>query len=165
MLYGVARGVVPAARALEIGSYLGASSVFLAAGLQAGGGSLVCVDTWENDAMDERRRDTHADFQRNVGALANVVSVRKRSQELLSTDVAPPLTLVFLDADHSYEAVKGDFGRVAPWLVPGGLLLLHDAVHFQGVSRTIGEVLAGGGWQLDGYVDNLVALRKSAPTR
>jgi predicted O-methyltransferase YrrM len=52
-LYTSARAVVPAARALEIGSYLGASSVTLAAGLRHRGGSLICVDTWQNETMDE----------------------------------------------------------------------------------------------------------------
>ncbi len=165
ILHRLAREAQGTPRALEIGSYQGASAVFLAAGLRHRGGTLYCVDTWRNDTMDEGPRDTYADFQRHVAGLDNVVPLRKSSNDLAGDDVELPLGIVHLDGDHSYEGVKRDFTVTEPWLEPNGLMIFHDAVHFQGVARTIGEALATGEWQLDEYVDNLLVLRKQRPIR
>ena len=36
------------------------------------------------------------------------------------------IDLLFIDGDHSYEGVKGDFERYAPMVSPGGAVLFHD---------------------------------------
>jgi predicted O-methyltransferase YrrM len=111
--------------------------------------------------MPEGERDTFAEFQRNTSGVAGVITmIRKRSDELSAEDVTLPLDLVFIDADHSYDAVKGDVVKVRGWIRDGGTLAFHDAIFFEGVSRVIGEVLATGQWQLAGKVDNLVWLTK-----
>jgi predicted O-methyltransferase YrrM len=146
---------------LEIGSYLGASSATLGAALSIRGGRLYCVDTWSNETMDEGTRDTFAEFQRNTAGVARVITtIRKRSSELTEADAPPPFDLVFIDADHSYPAVKGDFEKVRGWVRDGGTLAFHDVFFFEAVSRVVGEVLAGGEWQLAGKIDNLVWLTK-----
>jgi predicted O-methyltransferase YrrM len=148
-------------RVLEIGSYLGASSCYLAAALSMRGGTLYCVDTWANETMPEGERDTFAEFKRNTsGAAGTITMIRKRSDALTDADVTLPLDLVFIDADHSYEAVKGDVEKVRGWIRDGGTLAFHDAIFFEGVSRVIGETLATGQWQLAGKADNLVWLTK-----
>jgi predicted O-methyltransferase YrrM len=160
-LYDLAGDATDTHRALEIGSYLGASSCRLAAALSMHGGHLYCVDTWANETMPEGVRDTLAEFMRNTrGVAAAITTIRKRSGELTDADVPPPFDLVFIDGDHSYDAVKGDVEKVRGWLKEGGTLAFHDAVFFEAVSRVVGEILATGEWQLAGKVDNLVWLRK-----
>ena len=150
-----------ASNALEIGSYLGASSCTLAAALSMRGGRLYCVDTWANETMPEGERDTFAEFTRNTaGVASSITTIRRRSDELTENDVPLPLDLVFIDGDHSYPAVKGDFEKVRGWLREGGILAFHDAYFFEAVSRVVGEALATGRWQLAGKADNLVWLRK-----
>ncbi len=146
---------------LEIGSYLGASSCYLAAALAIQNGHLFCVDTWENQTMPEGEYDTFAAFINNTSPLGKYITpIRKNSKNLVSSDIAHPLSLVFLDGDHSYTAIKNDYEKVAPWLLEGGILAFHDCFYFEGVSRTIGEALATGNWQISGYIDNLLWLRK-----
>jgi predicted O-methyltransferase YrrM len=160
-LYDLASEATATHRALEIGSYLGASSCRLAAALSMHGGHLYCVDTWANETMPEGERDTLAEFLRNTrGVAAAITTIRKRSDELTEGDVPLPVDLVFIDGDHSYDAVKGDVEKVRGWLTEGGTLAFHDAVFFEAVSRVVGEILATGEWQLAGKVDNLVWLRK-----
>ena len=62
-LFKLAAACPPGARAVEIGSHLGASACYLAAGLRLVGGHLICVDTWQNDAMDDTPEDTFRAFQ------------------------------------------------------------------------------------------------------
>lgn len=48
-----------------------------------------------------------------------------------SWDIAPnfkvPVDLVFIDGDHSYEAITRDWNDWYPKLVKGGIIALHDA--------------------------------------
>jgi hypothetical protein len=50
------------------------------------------------------------------------------------------LDFVFLDADHSYEAVKRDIEVWKPKVMPGGFLMGHDT-HMDGVRRAVMECL------------------------
>jgi predicted O-methyltransferase YrrM len=160
-LYHLGKEFNNSINALEIGSYLGASTCYLAAALAESGGHLFCVDTWQNQTMPEGELDTFLEFQNNIaGFQQNITMVRKYSQDLSYSDINKPLHLVFLDGDHSYSAVKNDFAIVSPWIVEGGVLAMHDCTYFESVSRTLGEILATGNWQLGGNVDSLVWLRK-----
>lgn len=165
VLYDLASRAGANGRVLEIGSYLGASSARIAAALAMHGGHLYCVDTWSNETMPEGERDTFTEFQRNTAnASALITMIRKRSDELTASDVPFPLDLVFIDADHSYTAVKGDFEIVRDWIRDDGVLAFHDTTYFEAVSRVLGEILATGQWQLLGNVDSLVWLRKVGAT-
>jgi len=160
-LYHQARLCPKGAIALEIGSYLGASACYIAAGLATHGGTLFCVDTWENDAMSEGRRDTFDAFKRNIEGASHLIRpVRKRSEDLEVTDIAVPLSLVFIDGDHSYDAVKRDFEKVEPWLARNGVLVFHDFGRSKpGVTRFVAEVLETGRYRIGGCVGSLIWLR------
>jgi hypothetical protein len=56
-LYRLAASCPTGATAVEIGSWLGGSAIYLAAGLKQVHGRLVCVDTWNNETMPEGERD------------------------------------------------------------------------------------------------------------
>ena len=145
--------------AVEIGAYLGAASRYIVAGLAAGGGRLLCVDTWRNETMPEGERDTMEEFARNVRGLERwITPLRKRGGELERADLPGPLDFVFIDADHSYESVRDDFAAVAPLLAPGAVVAFHDATNHPGVSRLVGELLAGRRWAIGGCVQTLVWL-------
>jgi predicted O-methyltransferase YrrM len=154
-------------RALEIGSYLGASTCYLAAGLAGRGATLTCVDTWQNETMPEGPRDTYDQFKRNVAPLGKMIHIlRSRSNQLTPADLPQDLELVFLDADHQYASVRSDFALVAPNVAPSGVIAFHDSLYFEGVSRVIGEALANGDWRLAGCTGNLSWIcRAAAVTR
>ena len=158
-LHDLAAAAAPNATVLEIGSYLGASTCYLAAGLARHDGRIVCVDTWNNETMPEGQRDTFAEFTRNTRAVANRVTVvRKRSEMLRDGDIPAPIHLAFIDGDHGYEAVRRDFEIVAGRLAPNGVVAFHDFsdAGFPGVTRVVGEALASGRWVQRGFVRTLV---------
>ena len=157
-LHDLAAAAPPNATAVEIGSYLGASTCYLAAGLARHGGRIICVDTWNNETMPEGERDTFAEFTRNTRAVANRVTVvRKRTEMLGDSDIPTPIHLAFIDGDHGYEAVRRDFEIVAGRLAPTGVIAFHDFANakFPGVTRVVGEVLASGRWVQRGFVRTL----------
>ncbi len=155
-LFQLASRCPDGAKALEIGSHLGASSCYLGAGLKPRNGVLFCVDTWNNETMPDGTKDTFSEFSANTSGLgALIVPLRKHSRDLLREDILPPLDLVFIDGDHAYESVKSDFEVVKPWLSAKATVAFHDTVAFAGVSRLLGEILAHGEGRLAGHVSNL----------
>lgn len=166
-LYELASSRRIGANVLEVGSYLGASSCYLAAGIKSRSGRLFCVDTWENQTMPEGERDTFAEFHRNIAPLSDVVTViRKRSESLQASDLALPIDLAFIDGDHDFQAVANDFATLARWLSPSGVIAFHDvcAVDHPGVSRVVGAAISSGEWIPEGAVGSLVWLRRSFST-
>jgi predicted O-methyltransferase YrrM len=160
-LFQTARQLPPRACALEIGSYLGSSALFICAGLASAGGHLFCVDTWMNHTMPETR-DTFEEFKTNTRPYAHMITaIRKFSNELTETDIGRPLDFVFIDGDHSEVGARGDFQLVAPWVKPDGLVAFHD-VHSgaPGVQIVFGEAVASGTWQLIRLVGGLGILKR-----
>ena len=161
-LFHLASRLPANARALEIGSHVGSSALFICAGLAHRGGRLVCVDTWMNQTMPDGERDTFAEFKANTQPYAHMITpVRKFSHELTEKEIGGPLDFVLIDGDHSEAGVRSDFRLIAPWVKTGGLIAFHDLMpNHPGVNIVVGEALASGDWQLSSFVDTLGAIRK-----
>ena len=161
-LFELARECRPDARVLEIGSYLDASTCFLAAGLRGARASIVCVDTWLNQTMPDGIRDTLAEFEKNLQSVRKQLTlIRKASSNVTPGDLGGPFDLVFLDGDHSYGQTRADFELVSNLVAANGVLVFHDSLFFEGVSRVIGEALASAGWQIGSSARNLFWIRRS----
>jgi predicted O-methyltransferase YrrM len=155
-LYKLAKSCPENALVIEIGSYLGKSSCYLVAGLKGKHGHLICVDTWENETMPEGNRDTFEEFKRNTqGASERITCLRKRSGELRIDDVPRKAALIFIDGDHSYEAVRRDVEVADSLLTDDGIVAFHDSTMFEGVSAVIGEMLVNRRWMLAGIHESL----------
>lgn len=76
---------------------------------------------------------------------------RGTAQHFVQRDSAPSSArLLFLDGDHSEEAVKADVDALLPLLLPGGLLCFDDAfTGYAGVDRAVADTLAAGGELFD----------------
>jgi predicted O-methyltransferase YrrM len=120
----------PEFRALEVGSYLGASTAFLAFAATRIGGVVHAVDTWGNDIMGaEGKRDTLPEFQRNVAPFAHFIQTHRGWSLDIARAWSEPLDLLFIDGDHHEEAVVADLRAWLPFLKPGGWLAMHDIDH------------------------------------
>ena len=161
-LLNLALGIPNGGAAIEIGSYLGASTCYIAAGLRTQGGKLTCIDTWQNETMPEGLLNTMELFEQNVAPVREYLKLmRVDSMKLDLKEVAQQFHLAFIDGDHSYHSAKADFANVSPWISDNGIVAFHDFSSFQGVSRVVGEVLATGMWRLEGTVSNLLWIRKT----
>jgi MMP 1-O-methyltransferase len=128
---------------LEIGSYCGKSTIYLAAAARTAGQLVVTVDHhrgseehqpgWEYHdpgLVDPRtgRLDTLPTLRATLAAAGledHVVVVVGRS-----ADVARlwrmALGMVFIDGGHTEQAAMTDYQGWAPWVAPGGVLAIHD---------------------------------------
>lgn len=148
------------ATVVEIGSYLGASTAYLAAGGRSRTSEIVCIDTWQNETMPEGVLDTFAAFNQNLRSVLHTIrTVRKSTAVVTAGDLPAQADLIFIDGDHSYSAVKHDFALMEPLVNGRTTIVFHDTAHFEGPSRVVGECLAGGKWRLHGVCQNLTWLR------
>lgn len=128
-------------RALEIGSYLGASATCLAAAChRSGRGKVLCIDTWNNNAMTEGARDTWSLFHANTAMYSSyIVPVRGYSTEVVDqvTQDISELDLLFIDGDHSYQGVKADWKAYRGFLREGSVVIFHDYGWAEGVQKVV----------------------------
>jgi len=74
---------------------------------------------------------------------------------------------LFIDGDHSYEGLKGDWTSWSPLIKPGGVVALHDSratpnrpIHDAGSVRYCQEVIVyHPGFEVIEFVDSLTILR------
>lgn len=133
----------PAGPVLEVGSYLGKSTLYLAAAARARGTTVVTVDHHRGSEEHQPGWDYHdpglvdprvglidtlPGFRGTIaaaGAEDVVVAVVARSEEFARL-WATPLAFLFLDGSHTDESAQRDLAGWAPHLAAGGVLAIHD---------------------------------------
>jgi len=169
---------------LEVGSYCGRSTLFLAAGCRAAGAHpLFAVDHhrgseeqqpgeayFDPDLYDSalQRVDTLGAFRRNVDAagLAEwVIPVVTPSARLSRSWPGLLLGLVFIDGGHGEPDVTGDFEGWAPRVAPGGYLCMHDLYPDpreggQAPYRIFERARGSGAWSFVSRVGSLGVLQR-----
>lgn len=144
LLYRLAR-MSPSRPILEIGSYLGASAYFLAAASAASGQGtkVICVDTWQNDAMTEGSRDTLSQFREHTRLHSDrIMTLQGFSHAVVDEAhrLAPEgLGMLFVDGDHSPEGVSRDWACYRRLLGPSAIVAFHDIGWAEGVRRLVQE--------------------------
>jgi predicted O-methyltransferase YrrM len=126
-------------KVLEIGSWKGRSTHALISALAtlSSYSILYCVDDWskaDHKETDEIRLQAQTEFCNNITALSQSLKYENINTRNCSSHYAAMLLsdvkfdVIFLDADHSYEAVKQDLKLWWPLLNVGGVFLGHDFV-------------------------------------
>jgi SAM-dependent methyltransferase len=120
---------------VEVGCWKGRSTRALADN-HADGGVVFAVDTWEGTKEDGHYKELadkpkdwlYEQFMENAGLEPFVRPLRSRSgmAAFYMAFAHLELDMIFIDGDHSYEAVKADILAWRPLLKPGGLLCGHD---------------------------------------
>jgi predicted O-methyltransferase YrrM len=158
-LHWLALQVPPGCIAVEIGSFKGKSSAFIASGLTPSA-RLACVDVWENRAMPyDPPEDVLPEFQRNVAPYLDKIDIHRG----LSADIArkwrPLIDLLFIDGDHSYEGCLGDIEAWLPHVRRGGWVAFHDSGQ-EGVARALRERFPRASRSLGVQSGSIFAARK-----
>jgi predicted O-methyltransferase YrrM len=128
---------------LEVGTYCGKSTIYLAAAARAAGQFVITVDHhrgseenqpgWEyhdTELVDPQagRLDTLPHFRSTLAASGledSVIAIVGRSADV-SRLWSAPLGMLFIDGGHTDAAAVADYQGWAPHLAPGGALAIHD---------------------------------------
>lgn len=140
---------------VELGSYLGRSTSFLAAGAkETGRGPVHAVDHFKGSPEHQHGQQFASKVLENEGTLLHqfranlrrvglddLVNVIVASTSEAAAQWSGPIRLLFIDSDHSYEAAANDFRLWSSFIVPGGIVCFHDIGVWPGVTRFYEEWL------------------------
>lgn len=132
-LYKSARGVSGRGVIVEIGSWKGKSTVWLAKGAKAGSNTKIyAIDPHTGGSEHRKHGDvwTFDQLRENLemaGVDEIVVPVVKTSEEA-AKGWDKPVEFIFIDGAHEYELVKLDFQLWFPHVIEGGRVAFHDTI-------------------------------------
>ncbi len=175
--------VAPPNCIVELGSSTGKSTACLAVGSAEGASVPVyAIDLWQQGARDgggfRRIRDGEEPGQSRGGEFSEqtwenfqarmvkwdtshlVVPITGATQDE-AEGFTDPIGLLFIDAEHSYRAVKRDFAMWAPKVAEGGTVCLHDyyrgGVDKQGIKQVVNEQ---DDWKVIEIVRSMAVLKR-----
>jgi predicted O-methyltransferase YrrM len=143
---------------LEVGVFCGKSLAYLARAAKASGKGLkvVGVDTFEGspEHRDGSAGNLHElprfalaalcmQYLETAGVLNDVFLIRAESVKAAALFADASLHAVFLDADHSEEAVRADVLAWSQKVAPGGFLGGDDYHIFPGVKAAVDALVPG----------------------
>jgi predicted O-methyltransferase YrrM len=169
--YGPGRGEI-----VEIGSFLGRSTAFLALGAKTTGRERVsAVDHFrgspEHQAGGKHKCETlvqdgttynaFLENLRHLGVIDHVDPIVADSVQAADS-WTKPIRLLFIDGNHSYDASQADFQGWSPHLVTGGLVGFHDIDGWPGVTGFYRDLMgrSGGRWREVAAVGSLRLIQK-----
>ncbi len=134
---------------VEVGGYLGKSTCYLGGLIHASGRQMgvLCVDPWPANWVVDGKLIAVDPFElwkanvRQSGWESFIFPLRTTSV-IASTIIRNDLAAVYIDGDHSYEAVRDDIKAWLPKVRKGGILAGHDyGAGWPGVQKAVHEIL------------------------
>lgn len=142
-LYRASLEVASLAPVLEIGSYCGKSTVYLAEACKQRQSVVYALDHHRGSEehqkgeffhdpdlydSDTGQFDSFREFRKNIAAAGynDIVIPLVTSSEVASKHWSTPLSMVFIDGGHSLDAALSDYRCWASKVMRGGILAIHD---------------------------------------
>lgn len=152
---------------VEVGSYRGRSTVFLGRGSLDGANTPVyAIEPHRNfigvlgGVFGPKDRTV---FYRTMldNDCSEIVSLINLSSEYFSSKWNEPVSLLWIDGDHSYEGVKRDFECWLPHLEANAVIAFDDATDPKlGPYKLIDELTTLKGFEVVASVCKIVAIRQ-----
>jgi hypothetical protein len=135
----------PGGRYLEVGSWMGLSSMIVLKGALSRGNfsaKIFCVDTWEGSVehagMDiienQGLFDVFLQNIRRTGACDWITPLRGRSTDIAKTVADESFDIIFIDGDHTFDGCYADLVAWLPKVKKNGRFLGHDAIEVENPS-------------------------------
>jgi len=145
---------------VEIGSWMGLSSIVIANALIANlnfDARIHCIDTWQGSPEHRTEAEIQAGtlfetFLQNVhdAKVDHFIRPVRGDSASLAADYADgSIDSIFIDGDHSYEGCRRDIVAWLPKLKRGGRIGGHDAVPGEGVQQAVEEIAQRHGLRVD----------------
>jgi predicted O-methyltransferase YrrM len=136
---------------VEIGSFKGRSTVGLATlarelALAPEPRPVVSIDPHTSPSPTDPGEASYDAFTAALGAhgLTDAVEAHRATSAEVARGWRRPIRLLWIDGDHTLAGARADFDLYAPFLVPGGIVAIHDALHFfEGPIRVFVEQVLG----------------------
>ncbi len=163
---------------VEVGAWRGRSTAYLARRIKESGKNirLDVVDTWKGTSnepehsrlLKKMRKPLYQQFltnMRRADVLDLVCPVRRTSLSAATRYAKQCLDFVFIDADHTYQAVQQDLAAWFPKVREGGVFAGHDySGNWPGVVQAVNEFATKHHLRLGLHKDCWVLRPSSAST-
>jgi len=165
-LYRVAR-VAADFDIVEIGSWKGLSTIALALGMVTSGNrkKVHAIDPFKGEGVYETASPTFTEFSQNINnfMVQHIVTAHRTTSEEAAKHFNNPISVLFIDGDHSYKACKHDIAAWYDMVEEGGFILFHDYgnKNFQGVTDAVNENITYGRIEVVRRVSHMVVTVKS----
>ena len=175
LLYSAVRGMESSSNVVELGAWKGRSTVWLASGIRdRGEGRVYVVDTWRGTrsnplelnllrgyGCDELFDEFLVNLQR-AGVTHFVEPIRDTTGHAAKRwPKERKIGLLFIDAEHAYQAVREDFDTWSPFVSPGGYVVLDDVPGWYGPTKLALDVVFEENFRIVGASENQLLLRKT----
>ena len=167
LLYDLARRCTGRGVIVEIGSWKGKSTIWLANGSRHGAGVPVyAIDphTAQSDNLATQSAvPTFTEFTENIrrAGIADLVHPLVKTSAAAAPEFTQPVELIFIDGAHDYDSVALDLDLWFPRVVDGGTIAFHDTVAWEGPRRLVAERVFRGRWARHAqFVDSTTAAQK-----
>lgn len=147
LLYQLAKNSPGKGVIVEIGSFKGKSTICLAWGSKQGPQSQVYAVDPHTGSKEHRQKsqvvNTFKDFQKNLhqAGVASWVKPIVKTSLKAAKNFKKQADLIFIDANHQYQAVKQDFQAWFPLLKNGGVMAFHDTLSWPGPRKVVEKYL------------------------
>lgn len=156
----------PLKSAVEVGSYLGKSTVLLGWAARDAGARIYAVDPHEGEVTQPggavmKLPPTFDRFQTTLAMAALldvVIPIQKKSSDVQWEE---PIGFLFIDGMHDYAHVAVDYAQFASWIPKNSLIAFHDYnPMWPDVMKLVDERIAAGSLVKEGLVNSLLLTRK-----
>jgi predicted O-methyltransferase YrrM len=147
LLYRLARECKGRGAIVEIGSWKGKSTVWLASGSKAGANCpVIAVDPHIGSPEHQAGGKvwTFDQFRKNVrdAGVDDVVEPIVKPSVEAARSFDRPVELLFIDGAHDFASVKADLDAWLPKVVDGGVVVFHDTAFHRGGDNGPRQVVA-----------------------
>jgi predicted O-methyltransferase YrrM len=137
---------------VELGCYKGKSTSFIGVEIhkQKRDIEFIAVDSFQGatNSTDENEfiayqniSDFEETYRYNVYPIGNkITTIKALSHETANLFKDGSVDCLFIDAGHSYEAVKKDIEAWLPKMKPNGIMAGHDYTAWEGVNQAVTEI-------------------------
>ncbi|MEW6529028.1 MAG: class I SAM-dependent methyltransferase [Candidatus Micrarchaeota archaeon] len=142
-LYNLAKNCKGNGVIVEIGSWKGKSTIWIANGSKSGNKvKIYAIDPHIGSSEHQKENEkiwTFEEFKKNIkNAKVDdiIVPLIKTSEEAVNS-FNEQVEFIFIDGAHEYELVKLDFDLWFPKVIDGGILAFHDTIGWEGPTKVV----------------------------
>jgi len=134
---------------VEIGVYLGDTTIRLCEAARFSGGKVFGYDRfepigeeldWKNPifgAVGVENKLINKGYDKSLFKITKIDSSSDEFFNVLKSDTNGKIDFAFIDGDHGYNGIKNDFLKVYPLLIEDGSIMFHDTYNHNGCRKFV----------------------------
>ncbi len=148
---------------VEIGSWKGRSTIWLAFGSRDGTGKRIVAIDPHMSSPEMPQGNSFKEFRRNLknAGVENMVEPIVKTSEEAALGFKGNAEFVFIDGDHSYAHAKQDFELWFPKVLEHGIMAFHDTMLVSGPKKVVHDLVFNSRhFRNIGFVDSITFAEK-----